>query len=125
MNDFFLLISMFQLVLNSFLYEYPFLNKEEIEKRYDCIEVLLEQFILTDDLQKYLLEVYDLERLSGRIAFGSANARDLLQLKSSIKVLPYISEILTKINFHKKLIGKTNKGLQKKNSNKPKEKKEI
>jgi len=89
-------------MLKNFI-ENPLVNKEEIEKRYDCIEVLLEQFILTDDLQKYLLEVYDLERLSGRIAFGSANARDLLQLKSSIKVLPYISDILTKINFHKNI----------------------
>ena len=87
-------------MLKNFI-ENPLVNKEEIEKRYDCIEKLLEEFILTDDLCKQLMEVYDLERLSGRIAFGSANARDLLQLKSSLKVLPRIKEILTEINFYK------------------------
>ena len=80
--------------------ENPLIDKNEIEKRYDCIEKLLEEFILTDDLCKQLTEVYDLERLSGRIAFGSANARDLLQLKSSLKVLPKIKEILTKLDFY-------------------------
>lgn len=87
-------------MLKSFI-ENPLVNKEEINRRYDCIETLLEEFILMDDLQKYLLEVYDLERLSGRIAFGSANARDLLQLKSSLKVLPNIKNILEKIEFYK------------------------
>ena len=89
-------------MLKSFI-ENPLVNKEEINRRYDCIETLLEEFILMDDLQKYLLEVYDLERLSGRIAFGSANARDLLQLKTSLKVLPYIKEILEKIGFYKSI----------------------
>lgn len=87
-------------MLKSFI-ENPLVNKEEINRRYDCIETLLEEFILMDDLQKYLLEVYDLERLSGRIAFGSANARDLLQLKSSLKVLPNIKNILETIEFYK------------------------
>ena len=50
---------------------------------------------------KELSEVYDLERLSGRIAFGNANAKDLLQLKSSLKVLPEISSLLTQIKFYK------------------------
>jgi DNA mismatch repair protein MutS len=89
-------------MLKNFI-ESPLVNKEELEKRYDCIEKLLEEFILTDDLCKQLTEVYDLERLSGRIAFGSANARDLLQLKSSLKVLPRISEILTQIDFYKNI----------------------
>lgn len=83
--------------------ENPLVNKKELERRYDCIETLLEQFILTSDLQKYLLEVYDLERLSGRIAFGSANAKDLLQLKQSLAVLPYIQNILNEIHFYKNI----------------------
>ena len=64
---------------------------------------MLKEFILKSDLEKYLTEVYDLERLSGKIAFGNANGKDLLQLKSSLKVFPQISEILEKINYHKKL----------------------
>ena len=81
----------------------PLIDKKEIERRYDIVGTLLKEFILKSDLEKYLTEVYDLERLSGKIAFGNANGKDLLQLKSSLKVLPQISEILEKINYHKKL----------------------
>ena len=83
--------------------ENPLIDINEINRRYDVVETLLKEFILKDDLQKALFEVYDLERLSGRIAFGNANARDLLQLKTSLKVLPSIKEILTKINFDKNI----------------------
>ena len=83
--------------------ENPLINKEEINKRYDTIEILLKEFIKKEELCNYLYEVYDLERLSGKIAFGSANARDLLQLKNSLKVLPYIKQILTDINFYKNI----------------------
>lgn len=85
-------------LLKSYI-ENPSVSKQEIEKRYDLIETLLEEFILTSDLRGYLDEVYDLQRLSGRVAFGNTNAKDMLQLKSSIKVLPQIREILLKINF--------------------------
>ena len=81
--------------------ENPILDINELNHRYDIIETLLKEFILKSDLQEYLNEVYDLERLSGRIAFGSANARDLLQLKNSLKVLPNIKDILEKINYYK------------------------
>ena len=81
----------------------PLVDKNEIEKRYDIVETLLKEFIYKSDLEKYLTEVYDLERLSGKIAFGNVNGKDLLQLKSSLKVLPQISEILNKINYSKKL----------------------
>src|SRR5699024_4394866 len=78
----------------------PLVDKEQIEKRYDVVSKLLEEFLLSDDLRKSLYEVYDLERLSGRVALGNANARDLLQLKNSLAVLPKIKEILTQINFY-------------------------
>ena len=81
--------------------ENPLIDKKEIEKRYDTIDILLKEFILKEDLANLLFEVYDLERLSGRIAFGNANAKDLLQLKSSLKVLPGISSLLTQIEFYK------------------------
>ncbi len=81
--------------------ESPLINKEEINRRYDVVETLLKEFILKDNLCKLLFDVYDLERLSGRIAFGNANAKDLLQLKNSLKVLPEIKEILTKIQFYR------------------------
>ena len=81
--------------------ESPLIDFNEMNRRYDIIETLLKEFIIKDDLGKLLCEVYDLERLSGRVAFGNANARDLLQLKTSLKVLPDLKEILKKINFYK------------------------
>lgn len=81
--------------------ENPLIDEKEINRRYDVIETLLEQFIIKSDLQTYLFEVYDLERLSGRIAFGNANARDLLQLKNSLKFLPNIKNVLEQINFYR------------------------
>ena len=79
--------------------ENPLIDKKEIERRYDIVEKLCEEFILKEDLKNLLYEVYDLERLSGRIAFGNANARDLLQLKRSLKVLPDIKLILNSIGY--------------------------
>lgn len=83
--------------------ENPILDIKELNRRYDMVEVLLKEFIVKSDLQQNLNEVYDLERLSGRIAFGNANARDLLQLKSSLKVLPEIDKLLKQINFYKNI----------------------
>ena len=79
--------------------ENPLVNKEDIEARYKIVGTLLEEFILSEDLRKVLYNVYDLERLCGRIALGSANARDLIQLKDSLKYLPEINDILKKINY--------------------------
>lgn len=79
--------------------ENPLIDKDEINRRYDVVESLIKEFILREDLKNLLYEVYDLERLSGRIAFGNANARDLLQLKSSLKVLPDINNILMALNY--------------------------
>ena len=80
--------------------ENPLVDKEEIESRYDMIPKLLEEFLIKDEIKELLGEVYDLERLCGRIAFGSANARDLLQLKSSLKVLPKLKELVGVLNFN-------------------------
>lgn len=79
--------------------EFPLINKEQIEKRYDVVSILNQEFILCEELRKYLYEVYDLERLCGRIALKTANARDLLQLKKSLEVLPKINDILKSINY--------------------------
>ena len=89
-------------MLKTFI-ENPLVDKKEINRRYDCVSKLIEEFLLTNDLENCLKEVYDLERLVGRIAFGTANARDMLQLKNSLKVLPDIREILNKIGFYKNI----------------------
>ena len=87
-------------MLKSFI-ENPLIDKNEIEKRYDVVDTLNQEFLLKSELQEFLGEVYDLERLAGRISFGNANARDLIQLRSSLKVLPFIKQILEEINFYK------------------------
>ena len=83
--------------------ENPLTDIEEINRRYSIIETLLNEFILKEDLVKSLDEVYDLERLAGRIAYGNLNARDLIQLKNSLRALPSIHEILIKINYSKNI----------------------
>ena len=81
--------------------ENPLTDVNEINKRYDIIETLLTEFILKEELTRNLNEVYDLERLAGRISYGNLNARDLLQLKNSLKVLPDIKRILEEIKYPK------------------------
>ena len=79
--------------------ENPLTDKDEIESRYDMVSKLLEQFLLKDEIKDLLKNVYDLERLAGRISFGNANARDLLQLKTSISVLPRLKAIVKELGF--------------------------
>ena len=81
--------------------ENPLTDVKEITERYDIIEKLLTEFILKEELVRNLNEVYDLERLAGRISYGNLNARDLLQLKNSLKVLPDIKRILEEIKYPK------------------------
>ncbi len=62
----------------------PLINQRAIEKRLSIVETLKNHYFERHDLRELLTGVYDLERLSGRVAFGNANARDLIQLKKSL-----------------------------------------
>ena len=81
----------------------PLTDKKSIEKRYDMVSLLSTEFILRDDLIKSLDNIYDLERLVGRITYGNLNAKDLLQLKTSLKELPTISKILKELKYDKEI----------------------
>ena len=83
--------------------ENPLTDRKEIERRYDLVSKLSTEFILRDDLIKELSNVYDLERLVGRVTYGNLNAKDLLQLKTSINALPNIKKILEELKFDKKI----------------------
>lgn len=72
----------------------PLASRKEIENRLDIVTDLVESFFLSDELKTSLKEVYDLERLAGRISMGSANGRDLAQLKNSLRKVPEIKEAL-------------------------------
>ena len=77
----------------------PLRNKEEIEERYKKLEVLNNEFILKDELRDLLFEIYDLERLCAKVMCGNLNARDLLQIKNSLSVLPRVKDIIKDLGF--------------------------
>lgn len=81
----------------------PLKDKIEINKRYDYIETLNNNFLLREEMRNDLYEVYDLERLCGKIICGSLNARDVLQIKNSLKVLPDIARIIDELKFNFKI----------------------
>ena len=77
----------------------PLLNKDEIIRRQNIVELLIKEFLYKSELKTYLYEIYDLERLTGKIVCNNVNARDLLQLKKSLSVLPDINLILKELNL--------------------------
>ncbi|MDD2502664.1 MAG: DNA mismatch repair protein MutS [Clostridia bacterium] len=87
----------------------PLLYKKQIEDRLDAVQELMKNPIKMEEVKELLRKVYDLERLAGRIAFGSANARDLLSIKQSLQLLPVLKEILSSstsgllIKFHREI----------------------
>ncbi len=74
--------------------EQPLIDKKEIEKRLDAVAELKDQAISREEIREYLSPVYDLERLITRIAYGTANPRDLTAFRSSLEMLPHIRYIL-------------------------------
>lgn len=81
----------------------PLKDEQRINQRLDIIEKLNNEFILRSDLLKSLYEVYDLERLCGKVTCGNFNARDALQIKKSLSVLPELSSIITKLGINIKI----------------------
>lgn len=77
----------------------PLKDETKINKRLDYIESLNNNFLQREELMRDLYEVYDLERLTGKVICGSLNGRDLLQIKNSIKVIPDINRILNELKF--------------------------
>ncbi|HAS73047.1 MAG TPA: DNA mismatch repair protein MutS [Clostridiales bacterium UBA8960] len=70
--------------------EEPLLDIAEIQKRLNTVEVLVDDLLLRSDLRTHLKQIYDLERLTSKLVYGSINPRDLVALKQSIFVLPEI-----------------------------------
>ena len=75
----------------------PLIDQSEIEKRHAVVETLIAHYFERLELREKLTEVYDLERLAGRVAFGNVNARDLVQLKRSLLQIPEIKELIMKL----------------------------
>lgn len=77
----------------------PLKKRELILERYDKIDIFNNEFILKDKLRNALYEVYDIERICGKLTCGNLNARDMLQLKNSLSVLPSIADICKELKF--------------------------
>ena len=89
--------------------EYPLLSPKKINDRLDAVTNLVSDFSLRNNLREQLKEIYDFERLLTRMEVGTANARDMNALKSSLYVLPAIKKFLAKAtakllaNIHQKI----------------------
>lgn len=77
----------------------PLKDKDLIEDRYDKIETLNNEFLIKEELKRNLYEIYDIERLICKVNCGSLNARDLIQIKNSLKVLPNIKQNISDLKF--------------------------
>ncbi|MBQ8318185.1 MAG: DNA mismatch repair protein MutS [Lachnospiraceae bacterium] len=75
--------------------EQPLLDKAMIEDRLNSIEAMNESMISREELKEYLNTIYDLERLMTRISLKTANPRDMLSFKNSIRYLPDIRGLLS------------------------------
>jgi DNA mismatch repair protein MutS len=73
----------------------PLIKKEAIERRHEIVDQFVQQFFYREEIRDSLKEVYDLERLAGKISFGNVNARDLIQLKKSLQKIPHIQHTLS------------------------------
>ncbi|MEY4480378.1 MAG: mismatch repair protein MutS [Bacillota bacterium] len=76
----------------------PLLDKLVIETRLDAVSAFVSDMLLRDDVRMHLKEVYDLERLIGRISYGNANARDLRMLQVSLEQVPGILQVCSNSN---------------------------
>ena len=72
----------------------PLIDIQEINKRLSAVEELKDNIMLRGDIIENLKKVYDIERLAGKMAFGNANARDMITLKNSLYKLPEVKKIL-------------------------------
>ena len=76
----------------------PLIQERQIKARQEMVQSLLNAYFERLDLQAALTNVYDLERLAGRVAFGSVNGRDLIQLRTSLEQVPTIRQLIVGIN---------------------------
>ncbi len=74
---------------------FPLLEKRKIDDRLEAVEALKESHEKREGLTSLLKEIYDLERLNGRVVLETANARDLLALSQSLRNIPLIKDLLS------------------------------
>ena len=75
----------------------PLIDTLEINNRLNAVKILKNDMILRGDITENLKKVYDIERLAGKMAYGNANARDMITLKNSLEKLPDLKQVLSNI----------------------------
>ena len=78
----------------------PLIDVFEVNNRLDAVKELKEDVMMRGELVSSLKGVYDIERLAGKVSYGSANARDLNSLKASAKKLPEIKKLIENSKSH-------------------------
>ncbi len=78
----------------------PLVDINQINERLDCIEKLNDSYIIKEEIKTYFKDVYDLERIIGRISQGTCNAKDLVWLRRSLKNVPFVIEKLEELGFN-------------------------
>ena len=73
----------------------PLIDVKDINLRLNAVKEFKDNYILSDETVECLKNVYDIERLAGKVSYGSANARDLIALKNSISQLPKLKSTLS------------------------------
>lgn len=81
------------------LIESPLVNLEEIKNRQDVVGKLLENFIEREDIKAALNNVYDIERLTGRMSFGNIDVKGFIELRDSLEGLPNVYKLLSSIGL--------------------------
>ena len=81
----------------------PLLNIDKIKKRQEDVQYFIDNILIREDLREKLEDIYDLERLLGKIIFGSENGKDLMALKKTIKSAVEIMKILENTDFFKSI----------------------
>ena len=76
----------------------PLVNVDDINARLDAVEEIKNDLLLSDRIVESLKSIYDIERLAGKISYGTVNARDLISLKNSIMQLPNLKDAIKNVN---------------------------
>lgn len=81
----------------------PLLNIEEILKRQKDVEYFISNVLIREDMKEKLENIYDLERLTGKIIFGNENGKDLIALKNTVKSSIELIYILKDTDFFEEI----------------------
>lgn len=72
----------------------PLADRQAIEMRLNQVEALIDDFLLHEEIKEHLTHVYDMERLLGKVSFGTLNGKDAAQLRKTLQQLPPLKKLL-------------------------------